>query len=811
MAVPKLSVMLGECASFGKFTYLALVVSLLICHPTAAQFTPPDQDYYLRFYQRPGSILSGVPFPSFPQGTIAWVDSAGTLELTQDFTVETWVFWEDFDYEEIQAASGVDMDSAFLFCGVGSFGLMYRTYGLPGWIFFVGTKFGNQRLEVPSLVMPRGEWFHFAATYDGDFVKIYVNGTLAGQAEEIGAGPLQGMGFPFDASCFYQQPHLTEVFAIGSGEGFTGGIRQMRLWNRVLSQAEIAAGMSIKLEGTEPNLISYWPFDGPYTSYEAENLVAGGPDLELGWPPPPPEPSDNRPDWLPTNPIFEVREDLIEDVALTGCNSAPNTRVIMNLIDLEKDEDMDLIYTGGVTSDASGTGCWNSGSTETGVLIRNDTGRYVLGTETGIVGAPPLVHTSGLAIVADFNGDGIDDWFSGNAGTDFCDDEAGAVNTLMLATPAGLLEDASENLLGAPCSELEPQFPGQNPCLFSGNALGRPPGPRYPGPGPEVPLPIDFSSPFIGDVDGDGDIDVTISNAPYHGIESSYILINNGSGVFSADWERLPDLYYGPLNKNGDPAGEGVAASMGFIVEDLDEDGFADLFAGPSRDNMGQGEWITGIFWGDGTGDFSESPVTVIQPPPTGNPGPILGTSDVVDVDGDGDPDIVQVWSEFAEFNDMPSTLQILINHGERTFIDETEQRAGTPPQEGMPRNLLDYKTFMVDVNGDDCPDITFPKDSSKILDALVWVNDCSGHYAPVFETALTKRLGWYLPFDYEGDGDMDFIYAWVITIEMADNSDCRPEEGGGGDYIDFSILLNVRPEEIRFPAMFRDGFESQN
>ena len=96
-------------------------------------------------------------------------------------------------------------------------------------------------------------------------------------------------------------------------------------------------------------------------------------------------------------------------------------------------------------------------------------------------------------------------------------------------------------------------------------------------------------------------------------------------------------------------------------------------------------------------------------------------------------------------------------------------------------------------------------------MDALIWVNDCEGNFGPSFESALTKRLGFFYPFDYEGDGDIDFINARGMIIESSGNSDCRPGEGGGGDYIDFSVLLNVRPEAIRHPKVFKDGFEPQD
>ena len=91
-----------------------------------------------------------------------------------------------------------------------------------------------------------GVWKHVAATCDGSFARLYVDGVLVssvGYSGTIGAG--------------------NTGFFIGglSGSYFHGLIDEVRLWNVVRSQTEIQTYMDSTLMGNEPGLVGYWPLD----------------------------------------------------------------------------------------------------------------------------------------------------------------------------------------------------------------------------------------------------------------------------------------------------------------------------------------------------------------------------------------------------------------------------------------------------------------------------------------------------------------------------------------------------------------------
>ncbi|MEH2377385.1 MAG: LamG-like jellyroll fold domain-containing protein [Nostoc sp.] len=96
-------------------------------------------------------------------------------------------------------------------------------------------------------VIKQNEWNHIAYTFDGSTYRAYVNGVSVG---------------------FFNST-LTHVFntqslAIGSANGgsnFIGAIDDVRIWNKVLSEADIKNGLTTQLQGNEAGLIGNWQFN----------------------------------------------------------------------------------------------------------------------------------------------------------------------------------------------------------------------------------------------------------------------------------------------------------------------------------------------------------------------------------------------------------------------------------------------------------------------------------------------------------------------------------------------------------------------
>lgn len=90
-------------------------------------------------------------------------------------------------------------------------------------------------------------WHHVAIVKNGNNVKIYIDGT-----EEL------------NDSGFNQTPIVDQYF-VGGYDGvinnFTGALDEIRIWNTALTQLDINDRKNRKLDGSESNLIAYFPLD----------------------------------------------------------------------------------------------------------------------------------------------------------------------------------------------------------------------------------------------------------------------------------------------------------------------------------------------------------------------------------------------------------------------------------------------------------------------------------------------------------------------------------------------------------------------
>jgi hypothetical protein len=153
------------------------------------------------------------------------VADAAALDLTTSMTLEAWVFptavgsWRNVLMKERpngQSYSLYSHDNARRPAG-------YLNLGQPA---DVGTN--------SNTGLPLNAWSHLAATYDGTTLRLFVNGAQVGTKAVTG---------PIVTS--------TGALRVGGnsiwGEYFTGRIDEIRLYNRVLTAAEIQTDMNAPL------------------------------------------------------------------------------------------------------------------------------------------------------------------------------------------------------------------------------------------------------------------------------------------------------------------------------------------------------------------------------------------------------------------------------------------------------------------------------------------------------------------------------------------------------------------------------------
>jgi hypothetical protein len=123
---------------------------------------------------------------------------------------------------------------------------------------------GCESVQTPTGKLVFDEWHHLVATYDGAEIRLYHN------AELVASTPQSG-----DVS------NVTHLFAGAWTGTFLGTLDEIRIWNVVRTQQEILASAFAPLQGNEPGLVAYWPFNEGAGQFTAD-LTANGQVARLG-------------------------------------------------------------------------------------------------------------------------------------------------------------------------------------------------------------------------------------------------------------------------------------------------------------------------------------------------------------------------------------------------------------------------------------------------------------------------------------------------------------------------------------------------
>ena len=166
-------------------------------------------------------------------------------QASEALTVEAWIkpnSWTDnegiLSYAKDQGPSKA------------GFGFVYFA---TGWRFYLKTTTNSiDYITMAELSTPVGQWTHLAATYDGERVRVYRNGTVLDSADAMGA--IEWTGAPSDV-------RIGSFKKAGATGYFDGQIDEVRIWDIVRSGAQIKASKEITINNDETGLVGYWRMD----------------------------------------------------------------------------------------------------------------------------------------------------------------------------------------------------------------------------------------------------------------------------------------------------------------------------------------------------------------------------------------------------------------------------------------------------------------------------------------------------------------------------------------------------------------------
>jgi hypothetical protein len=173
------------------------------------------------------------------------VDDSASLDITKGLTLQAWVYptrrlqgWITVLMKERSSGPAYSLSAN-------------SDMGRPSTT--INTNGGDRHLSAgPHL--PLNTWTHLAATYDGSTQRLYVNGELAGSRPQAGSIAVSRGKLRIGGNSIWDDEH------------FAGYIDEVRIYNRALTQAEIAADSKTAVVGLlmskSPDRSSATPLNG---------------------------------------------------------------------------------------------------------------------------------------------------------------------------------------------------------------------------------------------------------------------------------------------------------------------------------------------------------------------------------------------------------------------------------------------------------------------------------------------------------------------------------------------------------------------
>ncbi len=239
------------------------------------------------------------------------------------------------------------------------------------------------------------------------------------------------------------------------------------------------------------------------------------------------------------------------------------------------------------------------------------------------------------------------------------------------------------------------------------------------------------------------------------------MLINDGSGNFTQDTDRIPTFLSG-LDPN---SGLGITAYGHMSFHDADHDGSVDIILG----NVGPGA-VPGstnrfndsasIIYNDGLGNFTEENAHLLPVRPDTmvyEPQHNFLDMEFIDLNNDGLDDIIGS----IAFGRTGGSYQILVNNGDRTYTDETDARLFGEFVVPAPGSAA-FWFSLGDYNGDGYTDI-----AREDLDAgpFLWLNDGEGYFQSVStdDLSMENPVGTHLGSLPDTAGPLNYLHIFTI------------------------------------------------
>ncbi len=228
----------------------------LLCVPWAAQATTVGGGFADLSLAQSGVIgeIADSPPPPPPPSFVATMALDDYDCTPQGFTVECWVDTDvlgpGYDPRIVRASGpGALADEEIWEL----FACRLSACGGSGFIGFHIRDNGTSRQVLSTVSVHNTGCHHIAGTYDGNILRLYIDGALNGSLPAAGLDVTVGGGL-FGAGIVMGDTTV-------NSNRYEGLLDDLRVWSVARSQVQIQAEMNTEL-GLVPGLVGYWKFNG---------------------------------------------------------------------------------------------------------------------------------------------------------------------------------------------------------------------------------------------------------------------------------------------------------------------------------------------------------------------------------------------------------------------------------------------------------------------------------------------------------------------------------------------------------------------
>lgn len=265
----------------------------------------------------------------------------------------------------------------------------------------------------------------------------------------------------------------------------------------------------------------------------------------------------------------------------------------------------------------------------------------------------------------------------------------------------------------------------------------------------------------LGDVDGDGDIDILSGNQP-----NLRMQLNDGTGQFSASEDLLPSEVLGV-----DPEFNATTVH----IHDIDGDGNNDLFFGSSDTSEYPGLYV---YFGEENSAYSNERLLILQDESDLGKNHIVLSIATFDIDLDGDDDLVTSFTQ-RDPSYVGNGFQVFRNDGNRVFTDITKFSLGELSFQEDVRWVRNQ--FVIDFNSDGVKDIFLERNGvgGSPQDALVLLGDGGGRFTSITEQDVFADQTWLqnVMVPAEANGQVELLSGHYPTDDQLVVSRIRVDE----------------------------------